>query len=87
MPEYSDYQKRLIRRYYENREQIDFQRLSELVTKLYLAQGKKRAGLWKSARETMLRLNVPQSRVEHVVGTDDPAVLAELVNDLQAGRT
>lgn len=86
MTEYSDYQKDVIRRYYDNREQIDFQRLSELVTTLYLAEGKKRARLWESARETMLRLSVPQSRVEHVVRTDDPAILAEVVNDLQAGR-
>ncbi|HUG90987.1 MAG TPA: hypothetical protein VML55_09145 [Planctomycetaceae bacterium] len=86
MPEYSDHQRKIIGRYYDNRELIDSQRLSELVADLYLAQGKKRAKLWETARELMLRLKVPQSRVDHVVTTGDAALLAEVVNDLQAGR-
>ncbi|MEX2286184.1 MAG: hypothetical protein WD648_03780 [Planctomycetaceae bacterium] len=84
--EHSNYQKKVIGRYYENREQIDNQRLSELVTNLYLADGKKRDKLWKTAEELMLRLKVPKSRVEHVIATDDPVILAEVVNDLQAGK-
>jgi hypothetical protein len=84
--EYSDHQRKIIGRYYDNREQIDNQRLSELVADLYLAQGKKRTKLWQTAQELMLRLKVPESRVEHVVGSDDPAILAEVVNDLEAGR-
>ena len=86
MKNYSNYQKKVIGRYYENRDQIDQQRLSELVTNLYLAEGKKRAKFWKTAEEIMLRLKVPPTRVEHVVNTGDPAILAEVVNDLQAGR-
>jgi hypothetical protein len=86
MAEYSDYQRKVIARYYDNRSQIDEQRLSELVASLYLAGGKKRDKLWGSAHEIMLRLKVPASRVEHVVATGDPALLAEVVNDLQAGR-
>jgi len=34
----------------------------------------------------MERLKVPQSRIDHVVATDDPAILAEVVNDLQTGK-
>lgn len=86
MAEYSNHQRKIISRYYDNREQIDNQRLSELVADLYLAEGKKRAKLWQTAQELMLRLKVPQSRVDHVVGSDDPAILAEVVNDLQSGR-
>ena len=41
MKKYSKYQQKVIQRYYENREQIDEQRLSELVTSLYLAEKKK----------------------------------------------
>ena len=84
--EYSNYQKKVISRYYENREQIDEQRLSELVTSLYLATGEKqKAKLWKSAEDTMTRLNVPKSRIEHVVSKQDPAVLATVVQDLATG--
>lgn len=86
MKDYSQHQKGIIRRYYDNRDGLDEERLSELVANLYLAEGKKRAKLWETARELMLRLKVPESRVEHVVQTADPAILAEVVKDLQAGR-
>jgi hypothetical protein len=86
MSDYSDYQKKIIGRYYDNREQIDETKLSELVTELYLAEGKKRAKLWKTADELMRRLKVPEGRIEHVVKTDDAAILAEVVKDVQAGR-
>lgn len=85
MAEFSEYQKKAIKRYYDNREQIDEQRLAELVANLYLAEGKKRAKLWETAKEIMLRLKVPQSRIDHVVKTADPAMLAEVVKELQAG--
>ena len=83
--EYSDYQKKIIRRFYDNREDIDSRRLSEITSDLYLADGKKNVRLWKQAGEIMERLNVPKSRVEHVLATANPAILAEVVNDLQKG--
>jgi hypothetical protein len=83
--EYTPYQQKVIRRYYEHRDQMDEQRLGELVTNLYLAEGKKRARMWETARELMARLNVPASRIEHVVRSGDAALLAEVVKDLAAG--
>ena len=84
--EYTKYQKKVISRYYENRDQIDEQRLSELVTSLYLATtDKQKNKLWDSAGETMTRLKVPKSRIAHVLEKKDPAVLAEVVKELQAG--
>ncbi|MHC4878217.1 MAG: hypothetical protein ACYTGL_17330 [Planctomycetota bacterium] len=83
--EYSRYQQGVIKRYYENREQIDEQRLSELVTNLFLASGKKQEKMWEQARELMERMNVPKSRIEHVISSGDPTVLAEVVKDLQSG--
>lgn len=85
MKKYSKYQQKVIQRYYENREQIDEQRLSELVTSLYLAEKKKQTRLWKSATEIMLRLNVPRSRVDHVIHSANPVILAEVVKDIQNG--
>jgi len=84
--EYSHYQQKLIRRFYDNRDQMDEQRLSELVANLYLAEGKKRAKLWETAKELMGRLNVPPSRIEHVIKTGDAAILAEVVKDIAAGK-
>lgn len=83
---YSAHQQKIIKRYYDNRDQMDDQRLSELAAELYLASNKKKAKLWDTARELMTRLGVPESRIAHVVKTADPAMLAEVVKDLQAGK-
>lgn len=84
--EYSSYQRKIINRFYDNREVMDEQRLSELCTNLYLSTGKKRANHWVTAKEAMERLNVPKSRIDHILKTDDPALLAEVVKDIQAGK-
>jgi len=84
--EYSKYQQKVIKNYYDNREQIDSQRLSELVTSLYLETGNKAARMWESAGELMKRLNVPESRIEHVMAQKDPAILAAVVEDLNSGK-
>lgn len=82
----SKYQQKVIQRYYDNRPALDHQRLAELATELYLASDKKKPKLWESARELMERLGTPPSRVEHVMKTADPAQVAEVVKDIQAGR-
>lgn len=85
--EYTKYQQKVISRYYENRDQIDEQRLGELVTSLYLATTEKqKQKLWKSAAETMTRLKLPTTRVAHVLEKQEPALLAEVVKDLQSGK-
>ncbi len=84
--DYSAYQKKVISRFYDNREQLDEQRLGELVTSLYLGKpGKQTEKLWVSAQEAMERLKVPQSRINHVMEKRDPAILAEVVKDLHNG--
>lgn len=84
--DYSSYQKKVIQRYYDNRPALDEQRLAELATELYLANDKKKVKLWESAREVMERLGTPTSRIDHVVKTGDPALVAEVVKDVQAGK-
>lgn len=86
MADYSRYQQKVIQRYYDNRDQIDQQRLSELVADLYLAEGKKRAKLWEVARELLTRMKVPESRIEHVVSSDDASLLAAVVQDVETGK-
>lgn len=84
--DYSAYQQKVIKRYYDNREQIDQTRLSELGTELYLASGKKLEKLWVSAEETMRRMKVPESRISHIVAKKDPALVAEVVKDFETGK-
>jgi len=85
MSEFSEYQKKVIRRYYDNREEGDEQRFAELVTNLYLAEGKKRAKLWEQAETYMTRMRVPPSRIAHLMKSQDVALLAEVVQELQTG--
>lgn len=83
--EYSSYQRKIISRFYDNRENMDEQKLAELCTNLFLASGKKRQKFWETAQEAMTRLGVPPERVAHVVKSDDPALLAVVVEELQKG--
>jgi hypothetical protein len=83
--EFSSHQRKIIRRFYDNREGVDQQRLSELVADLYLAEGKKRTKLWEQVTGMMERLGVPATRITHVVQSDNAALLAEVVKDIQSG--
>lgn len=83
LDEYTPYQQRLIKRYYQNQDTIQLQRLGELVTELYLAEGKKRSQLWKRIESALTRLKVPADRIEHLKTKDDPKLLAKLVQELQ----
>ncbi|WP_437203692.1 hypothetical protein [Planctomicrobium sp. SH664] len=86
MKDYTPYQKKIISRFYDNRDQIDEQRLGELVTSLYLAKGEKqKEKLWGAALEAMERLKVPPGRIQNVMEKKDAAILAEVVKDLQSG--
>ena len=87
MADYSNYQKKVISRYYDNRDQIDEQRLAELVTNIYLGKkGKQMDNNWNKAAEVMRRLGVPDGRVKHVYNQRDPALLAEVVQDITNGK-
>ncbi len=45
--QYTKFQQKAIKNFYDNRESISIQRLGELVTDLYLAEGKSRGTKWK----------------------------------------
>jgi hypothetical protein len=81
---YTKHQQRIIRNYYENREAISLQRLSELVTELYLAEGKARERQWKYIVSALEKLGLPETRIEHLQKKDDPRLLAQLVEELMA---
>ena len=82
MTEYSAYQQKVIHRYYENLDAISVQKLSELVADLYLSEGKKRQKLWERARAAMVNAHVPESRIDAVMASDSPEMLAKLVSEL-----
>lgn len=80
--DFSPHQQKIIKRYYSNEGTLKRQRLAELVAELYLAEGKKRQKLWSQAAAAMLKLGIPQTRVDHLVKKDDPVLLAEVVKEL-----
>ena len=81
---YTKYQQKIIRNFYDNREAISLQRVSELVTELYLAEGKARAKHWANIAKALEALKVPASRIKHLQEKDNPALLAKLVEELMA---
>jgi hypothetical protein len=82
MAERTQYQQRAIKNYYDNKEAIMLQRLGEMVTDLYLAEGKKRKQLWERAANALEKLRVPKDQIEHIVATDNPAILANAYQQL-----
>ena len=85
MENYSKHQQDIIKRYYENIDQITLQKLSELVTELYLAEGKRRDKMWQTAMGYMQKLGVPKDRIDHILAKKDVTLLAGLVKEL-AGK-
>ncbi len=82
MAKRSNYQDRVIRNYYENRDTIMLQRLGELVTDLFLAEGKAKTRLWKRVAEVLEKLEVPKDQVQHLVRSDNPTLVANMLKKL-----
>ena len=83
MENFTRHQQGIIKRFYENKDSIQLQRLSELVTDLYLAEGKKLEKLWTTAAGLMEKLGIPAARNKHLSELRDAALLANLVKELQ----
>lgn len=83
MAEHTPYQRKIIERYYKNLDGITFQRLSELATDLYLAEGKKRDRLWSRVDECLRKLEVPDARIAVLLEKRDPALLVEILKELE----
>jgi hypothetical protein len=78
----SNYQDRIIKNYYQNQEAILLQRLGDLVTDLFLAEGKARVRLWTRVATSLQKLQLPPERIEHLVKSDNPTLLAEAIKEL-----
>ena len=82
MDNFTPHQQKIIKRYYAAGETIHLQRLGELVTDLYLTEGKKRAKVWESVANVMQKLGVPQTRIDHIVAQGKPELVANVVKEL-----
>jgi len=77
------YQQGIVRRYYENKETIMTQKVSEIVSELYVCTDAKKAGrLWERARKALLNAGSNKLTVEKVCEKRDLKWLAEIVGEL-----
>ena len=81
MAKRTKYQEKIIKGYYQQRENIALQRLQELVTELYLSEGKTRERHWKNVATHLAALGVKQEQIDHLVQKDNPELIANLIQD------
>jgi len=82
MAKRSPHQQRIVRDYYKNRDALMLQKLGEMIGDLYLAEGKARERLWKRVVQALENLEVPAARIEHIVQSDNPSLVADLLKTL-----
>ena len=82
MADLSHYQQKIIKRYYNNFDGIQHQRLSEMIGDIYLAEGRKLERLWKNVGELLTKMEFPPARIAHLLEKRYvkllPGVLTEL---------
>ncbi|MFO0909445.1 MAG: hypothetical protein U0794_14015 [Isosphaeraceae bacterium] len=86
MADHTPYQQKIIKRYYQNFDAIKYQRLSELVGELFLAEKRKAERLWKQVAETLRQLEFPETRIAHLLQVKDPSLLAGVLKELEGKR-
>lgn len=79
MENFSRYQQSVIKNFYKNRDAVSLQRAQELLTELYLAEGKKKEKVWDSLFTNLERMGVPADQIEHLRRTRNPELVAKLI--------
>ncbi len=82
------YQQGVVKRYYEHHGTIQSNKLSELVSELWLTEDEKtRTKLWNRAKATLARVGVAEADVAKVVSDRDLEQLAKLAGQVDAGNS
>ena len=79
MENFTRHQQSIIKNNYKNRDDVAFQRAQELLTDLYLAEGKKLEKVWDSMFTNLERLGVPPDQLEHLKKERKPELIAKLL--------
>jgi len=80
---HSAHQKGIIKRYYENKDDISSNKLGEIVSDLYLETSPaKLKRLWASAQTALINMGAKKDRVDKIVAEQNVQALAKLVNEL-----
>ncbi len=84
--EYTNYQRGIINRYYNQLDTIALTKLQELVTELYLADSdKKREKLWQRVQQAMAKLKIPPTIADHIMARKDVEILARNLQEWLGG--
>jgi predicted ATP-dependent endonuclease of OLD family len=80
--DYSERQIDIISKYYSQLDTIMLYKLQALVSELYVADSDaKKDRLWQRVHKAMIKLNVPQPIIDHIMGGKDVEVLAKNLQD------
>lgn len=80
---HSKFQQKVIKRYYDNLDHIGLQRAQELVTELYLSEGKKRVKVWEALAKSLEKAGIPATQIAHLREQDSPELVARLLTEKQ----
>lgn len=87
-PDLTRHQRGIVQRYYAHHGTIVVTRLQELVSELYLAEGKKADQLWARVEKSLASIKceppLPESRVSSIVEARDVQALATLLTEIDA---
>ena len=82
MSDYTPHQRRIIHNYYHRKPEIMLQKLAELVSELAVEEdAAKRKRLWTRAEKALRQLKVPSWRIAKILESQDPGLLAKVVED------
>lgn len=80
---YTPYQKGIIKRYYENKENLAHQKLGELVSDLYLEESPKKIGrLWAQIETALANAGTDKKQIAKLVKGKDIQALAAYINEV-----
>lgn len=81
---HTPYQRGIIKRFYEHRDTLALQKLSEIVSNLYLEESEtKRKRAWKSAEQQLVAAGVTESHAKKICDARDLDTLARTIADMQ----
>ena len=80
---YTSYQKGIIKRYYEHRDDQVVARISEIVSDLFLVEGdRKTDALWRRAEAALVASGVDRRRVDGIIRQRNVDELAAIAKEL-----
>lgn len=81
--QYSSFQKKVIKNYYDNLDTIALQKLQELISDMYLCESdKKWDSMWKKADSMLEKLPGDAKEKRRILADKDLGALAKLVSSL-----